>query len=90
MPPDLASLGGTAYQQIGGYYGMIKRLDEAYGRILDSLRSLGLDNDTVIAFSSDHGCHFKTRNTEYKRLVHDASTRVPLMIKGPGTPRSSG
>lgn len=87
LPPDLASLHGTAYQQIGGYYGMIKRLDEAYGRILDALRSLGLFDDTVVAFSSDHGCHFKTRNAEYKRSVHDASTRVPLMIKGPGVPR---
>jgi choline-sulfatase len=87
MPPDLASLRGTAYQQIGGYYGMIKRLDEAYGRILDALRSLDLYDQTVVAFSSDHGNHFKTRNGEYKRSVHDASTRVPLMIRGPWVPR---
>lgn len=87
MPPDLASLGGTAYQQLVGYYGMIKRLDEAFGRVLDALRSLGLYEQAVVAFSSDHGNHFKTRNGEYKRSVHDASTRVPLMIRGPWVPR---
>ena len=87
LPPDLASLVGTAYQQIGGYYGMIKRLDEAYGRILDALRSLGLYDQAVVAFTSDHGNHFKTRNGEYKRSVHDASTRVPLLLRGPYVPR---
>lgn len=87
MPPDLAALRGTAYQQLGGYYGMIKRLDEAYGRLVDALRSLGLLDQTVLAFSSDHGNHFKTRNGEYKRSVHDASARVPLVINGPDVPR---
>src|SRR5690606_32223155 len=87
MPPDLAALRGTAYQQIGGYYGMIKRLDEAYGRLVDALHSLGLLDHTVLAFSSDHGNHFKTRNGEYKRSVHDASARVPLVLTGPDVPR---
>jgi arylsulfatase A-like enzyme len=35
-------------------------------------------------FISDHGCHFKTRNTEYKRSPHDSSIHVPLVIEGPG------
>ncbi|WP_022873016.1 sulfatase-like hydrolase/transferase [Nesterenkonia alba] len=87
MPPDLAALRGTAYQHIDGYYGMIKRLDEAYGRIREAIKSLGLDEDTVVAFTSDHGSHFKTRNSEYKRSVHDASARVPLVLTGPGVPQ---
>jgi len=35
-------------------------------------------------FTSDHGCHFRTRNLEYKRSCHDASIRIPLVIRGPG------
>ncbi len=31
---------------------------------------------------SDHGCHFKTRNWEYKRSCHDSSIHIPLIIKG--------
>ena len=40
--------------------------------------------NTIVAFTSDHGCHFKTRNDEYKRSCHDASVRVPLALQGPG------
>lgn len=84
MPPDLAALVGTAHQHYAGYCGMVKRLDEAYGRLLDALRSLALLDNTVVLFTSDHGNHFKTRNGEYKRSLHDASVRVPTVLTGPG------
>jgi arylsulfatase A-like enzyme len=84
IPPDLAALGGSAHRQLGGYWGMVKRLDEAFGRMLDALSSLGMLEDTIVLFTSDHGCHFKTRNAEYKRSCHDASTRVPTVLLGPG------
>lgn len=84
MPPDLRALGGSAPQHLGGYYGMVKRLDEALGRLLDALRSLGLLENTVVLFTSDHGCHFKTRNSEYKRSCHESSIRVPAALCGPG------
>lgn len=82
LPADLAALGGTAPQHWDGYCGMVRRLDEALGRLLDALKSLGQLENTIIAFTSDHGCHFKTRNREYKRTGHDASTRVPLALHG--------
>jgi arylsulfatase A-like enzyme len=63
---------------------MVKRLDEALGRLLDALKSLDLTDNTIILFTSDHGCHFKTRNDEYKRSAHDSSIRVPAAVQGPG------
>jgi len=84
VPPDLAALGGTSHQHLGGYYGMVKRLDEGLGRLLDALKSLSISDDTIVLFTSDHGCHFKTRNGEYKRSCHDSSIRVPAAICGPG------
>jgi arylsulfatase A-like enzyme len=84
MPPDLAALGGSSHAHLGGYYGMIKRLDEALGRLLDALKSLDLLDNTIVLFTSDHGCHFKTRNAEYKRSCHESSIRVPTAIRGPG------
>ncbi|MFC1806336.1 sulfatase-like hydrolase/transferase, partial [Planctomycetota bacterium] len=42
VPPDLAALGGSTHQHLGGYWGICKRLDEALGRILDALRSLDI------------------------------------------------
>lgn len=82
MPPDLGSLKGTAWEHLSGYYGMIKRLDEALGRIQDALKSLGMTENTILVFSTDHGCHFKTRNAEYKRSCHESSVRIPLAFHG--------
>lgn len=84
MPPDLGALGGTAWQHLSGYYSMVKRLDQAFGRILDALESLGEKENTIILFTSDHGCHFKTRNAEYKRSCHESSIRIPMAFSGPG------
>ncbi|MDP6039177.1 MAG: sulfatase-like hydrolase/transferase [Candidatus Latescibacteria bacterium] len=84
VPPDLAALGGSTHQHLGGYYGMVKRLDEALGRTFDALKSLGLSDNTVVMFTSDHGCHFKTRNGEYKRSCHESSIHVPTAFCGPG------
>lgn len=83
-PPDLAALGGSSQQHLGGYWGMIKRLDEALGRMTDSLKSLGMLENTVILYTTDHGSHFKTRNDEYKRSCHEASVRLPTALIGPG------
>ncbi|MBE1443055.1 sulfatase-like hydrolase/transferase [Paenibacillus sp. OAS669] len=83
-PPDLAELGGTSQRHLPGYYGMVKRLDEALGRLMDALISLDLADSTIVLFTSDHGSHFKTRNGEYKRSCHDSSIRIPGAIWGPG------
>ncbi len=82
MPPDLGALGGTSWQHLSGYYGMVKRLDEALGRVQDALKSLGLDENTIVLFTTDHGCHFKTRNEEYKRSCHESSIRIPMAFTG--------
>ena len=84
IPPDLAALGGSTHQHLAGYYGMVKRLDEALGRLLDALKSLDLLENTIVLFTTDHGCHFKTRNNEYKRSCHESSVRLPAAACGPG------
>ena len=84
VPPDLAALGGSTHQHLAGYYGMVRRLDEALGRLQDALRSLDLLGSTVLLYTTDHGCHFKTRNGEYKRSCHESSVRLPTALTGPG------
>jgi arylsulfatase A-like enzyme len=83
-PPDLAALVGSAPQQLGPYWGSVKRIDEAFGRLLDTLESLQLQENTIVLFTSDHGCHFKTREGGYKRSCHESSVRVPTVLTGPG------
>lgn len=83
-PPDLAALHGSAHQHLPGYWGMVRRLDEAFGRLIEALYSRGILDDTIVLFTSDHGNHFKTRNSEYKRSCHESSIRVPAAAIGPG------
>jgi arylsulfatase A-like enzyme len=83
LPPDLQALGGSSARDWAGYCAMVKRLDDALGRLMDALESTGQAEDTVVVFMSDHGCHFKTRNAEYKRSPHESSVRVPLAFWGP-------
>lgn len=82
LPPDLLALPGSQHQHWAGYCGMVKRLDEALGRLMDALISLRLDQRTIILFTTDHGCHFKTRNSEYKRSCHESCIRLPTMLHG--------
>lgn len=84
VPEDLKRLPGNWQQQLPDYYGSLKSIDESVGKVRDSLAQTGLDQNTIVVFVSDHGCHFMTRNTEYKRSGHDASTHIPLIIEGPG------
>ena len=58
IPPDLAALGGSTHQHLGGYYGQVKRLDEALGRVVDALTSLGLLDDTVVLFNTATGLKY--------------------------------
>ena len=46
--------------------------------------SVGAMRNGLVLFTSDHGSHFKTRNSEYKRSCHDSSIRVPTVFSGPG------
>lgn len=84
LPPDLQALGGSSAAHWAGYCATVKRLDDGLGRLMDSLESTGQAENTVVTFISDHGCHFKTRNDEYKRSPHEASVRIPFVIWGPG------
>jgi arylsulfatase A-like enzyme len=52
--------------------------------MMDAIKSLKLLDDTIVMYTSDHSCHFKTRDADYKRSCHESAVRVPTMITGPG------
>jgi arylsulfatase A-like enzyme len=84
VPGDLRALPGTWQAQLPDYYGCIESIDTSVGRVRKVLVEEGLAENTIFVFLSDHGCHFMTRNQEYKRSTHNSSLRVPLLIDGPG------
>jgi arylsulfatase A-like enzyme len=83
LPADLAALTGTSRIHLPGYLGMVKRIDEGVGRLVDALRSFNVLDSTNVIYTTDHGCHFRTRNAEYKRSCHEASIRIPMLAQGP-------
>lgn len=82
LPPDLTFLYGNYEKEYPDYVAAISSLDENVGRLVDCLKEKGIYDNTVIVYTSDHGCHFKTRNAEYKRSCHDSSIRTPLVFGG--------
>ncbi len=84
VPPDLQHFPGDWHEQLPDYYGACESIDASVGRIRKILEEEHLAENTIFAFISDHGCHFMTRNQEYKRSTHDSSVRIPLVIEGPG------
>jgi len=88
VPEDLRPLPGSWPSQLSDYYACVAKMDETVGRVRRILAETGLERNTIVAFVSDHACHFKTRNTEYKRSPHEGSIHVPLVIEGPGFQRA--
>ena len=84
VPQDLQNRPGDWYKSLPGYYACVKALDDALGRIVQALEETGQLDNTVILFTSDHGCHFRTRNAEYKRSCHEGCVRTPCVLTGPG------
>ncbi len=84
IPDDLRALPGTWQAQLPDYYGCIESIDASVGRVRRVLEEEHLADNTIFIFLSDHGCHFMTRNQEYKRSTHNSSIRVPLIVDGPG------
>lgn len=82
IPDDLSFLKGDYKESYPDYISAINRLDYNVGRLVEKLKALGIYDDTIIIYTSDHGSHFKTRNLEYKRSCHDSATHTPLIIKG--------
>jgi len=63
---------------------MMKDIDANIGRVLDTLEAKGLDDNTLVIFTSDNGFFWGEHGRGDKRLAYDESIRVPLLMRGPG------
>ncbi|MCX6136441.1 MAG: sulfatase-like hydrolase/transferase [Ignavibacteriales bacterium] len=66
------------------YYRLIEKVDALIGNVLQTLRSTGHYEDTVIVFTSDHGDMQGAHGWSQKTVFFEESTRVPLIISEPG------
>lgn len=66
------------------YWGLVKLVDNALGRMLNALESNGLLDNTIIVFCSDHGEMAGDHALLTKSVMYNEASRVPLMIRLPG------
>ena len=79
---------------VSAIYGMIRRMDAGIAAVLDELAALGLEDDTLVLFTSDNGPQFSGEG-DYsthrfncglrgaKGLVYDGGVRLPMVIRWP-------
>jgi choline-sulfatase len=65
------------------YYGQTTVVDDCVGRVLDALKDLGLQRDTIVVFTSDHGDLLGSHGLFNKNTHHEESIRVPMIIRYP-------
>lgn len=84
--PSAGSKWGKYYRRhIRNYLAMVSGVDEQFGRILDSIEELGLERDTIVLFTSDHGNCLGIHDQISKNNHYEESMRVPFLMRWPGT-----
>ena len=66
------------------YFRLVEKVDAQIGAILEALRAAGLDEETVVIFSSDHGEANGAHLWNQKTVLYEESVRVPLILREPG------
>ncbi len=81
---------------IAGFAAMMENLDNQVGEILDTLKELGIDGNTLVMFTSDNGAHKEGGHDPefwnssgnlrgHKRDMHEGGIRAPMLARWPGT-----
>ena len=77
---------------IGGYYALVTEVDHHVGEILDALEREGLDKETIVIYTSDHGdfvgTHGMVEKCAFGQNVYQEILNIPFMIRYPGKTES--
>jgi len=69
---------------VRAYLASVSYMDNQIGRVLTALAESGRERDTIVVFWSDHGWHLGEKLITGKNTLWERSTRVPLVLAGPG------
>tara|TARA_R110001592_G_scaffold363328_1_gene684148 strand:+ start:9337 stop:10680 length:1344 start_codon:yes stop_codon:yes gene_type:complete len=68
---------------ISAYYRLIEKVDFEIGKILNALDKNGLDNNTIVIFTADHGDGMSAHHWNQKTVLFEESVHVPLIVRNP-------
>jgi arylsulfatase A-like enzyme len=77
------SLRDSARRMLAGYYAHCTALDDCLGGLLATLRETGLERNTLLVFTSDHGDLLGSQGGHNKQQPYDECIRVPLLMRWP-------
>jgi arylsulfatase A-like enzyme len=84
LPPNVPpSVADRARRDLAGYYAHCSALDACLGELLDALRALDLEENTLLVFTSDHGSMLGSQGHFNKQRPWDESVRVPFLLRWP-------
>src|SRR5262249_30790358 len=81
--PELSNV-EQAKRRIALYYASLAQMDEYLGRILNTLRELDLERDTIVLYTTDHGEMLGEHGLWQKFVFYESSVGVPLIVRAPG------
>ena len=84
IPPEGDHNGKNYRNDIKNYLAQITAVDEQFGRIMDALKVNGLENDTIVLFTSDHGNCLGIHHQGTKNNPYEESMRIPMILRWPG------
>ncbi len=67
------------------YYAMVANVDYNVGRVREAIENLGIEDDTLFIFTSDHGELFGAHGRRAKNIFYEEAVRVPFLVRCPGT-----
>jgi len=75
----------AARKNLAGYYAHCAALDDCVGDLLRTLKETGLEDNTIVVFTSDHGDMIESHGQQRKQRPWEESARVPLLFRFPAT-----
>ena len=71
---------------VAAYFGLLSFVDAQIGLVLDALAELGLEGETRVIYTSDHGDSIGARGLWGKSVFYEESAKVPMIVAGPDVP----